>query len=428
VCLARRAQELRLSTTTHGDEGDELRHQLDADKANTMDGGDDDEVIVLPDDALPPFLTPAMVVELRRQLSTPTPTPTGARLMTPTGVPVPCFFISAPSEAAASALPVARILEEVVALREEEAEAVDQLLVRGVAGQLMVPVSTDDVITDSVGRVEELTDDVLTDDVLTDDVRQFDRAPVPTGGARVMKQGRWSSDEHERCLLGIQQHGQRWSKVCIVVGTRDAKQTRTHGATYVRLQANLQAGVMGAGAAPKQGQGTKRAFSDMDMNACVDYEGVAEDVAARDARTAQEDAAGQDGVVRKLKRGHCEHSRRKQECKECGGSAICEHGRIKSRCKECGGSGICEHGRRKQECKECGGSAICEHGHIKRQCKECGGSGICEHGRRKRQCKECGGSGICEHGRIKYTCKECGGSAICEHDRIKYQCKKCHPD
>ena len=66
----------------------------------------------------------------------------------------------------------------------------------------------------------------------------------------------------------------------------------------------------------------------------------------------------------------CKHGRQKNQCKECGGSAICEHGRQKSRCKECGGSAICEHGRRKYECKECGGSGICEHGRQKRQCKE----------------------------------------------------------
>ena len=52
---------------------------------------------------------------------------------------------------------------------------------------------------------------------------------------------------------------------------------------------------------------------------------------------------------------------------DCGESAIdersehkvmgfipCEHGRRKDRCKECGGCGICEHGRRRTHCKECG--------------------------------------------------------------------------
>jgi hypothetical protein len=121
----------------------------------------------------------------------------------------------------------------------------------------------------------------------------------------------------------------------------------------------------------------------------------------------------------------CGHGRRKDQCKECGGSGICEHGRQKSKCKDCGGSQICEHGRDKYQCKECGGSQICEHGRVKAQCKECGGSQICEHGRVKSKCKDCGGSGICEHGRIKSVCKECGGSQICEHGRRKDQCKEC---
>ena len=67
----------------------------------------------------------------------------------------------------------------------------------------------------------------------------------------------------------------------------------------------------------------------------------------------------------------------------------CEHGRRRDQCKECGGSGICEHKRRRSECKECGGSQICEHEKIRSKCKECGGSQICQHDRRRDQCKEC---------------------------------------
>ena len=63
-------------------------------------------------------------------------------------------------------------------------------------------------------------------------------------------------------------------------------------------------------------------------------------------------------------------------------------------CKEYGGSGLCEHGRRRDQCKECGGSGLwlCEHGRPRDRCKECGGSGFCEHGRQRSKCKECGGS------------------------------------
>ena len=103
----------------------------------------------------------------------------------------------------------------------------------------------------------------------------------------------------------------------------------------------------------------------------------------------------------------CEHGRRRNRCKECGGSQICEHGRQRSKCKECGGSSICEHGRRRNICKECGGSQICEHGRQRDKCKECGGKGICEHGRERYYCKECGGKGICEHGKRRDRCKEC---------------------
>ena len=34
------------------------------------------------------------------------------------------------------------------------------------------------------------------------------------------------------------------------------------------------------------------------------------------------------------------------------GKIVCEHGRRKNQCKECGGSSICEHGRRKSRCNE----------------------------------------------------------------------------
>ena len=110
----------------------------------------------------------------------------------------------------------------------------------------------------------------------------------------------------------------------------------------------------------------------------------------------------------------CEHNRRKDRCKDCGGSQICEHGKRKERCKECGGSEICEHNRRRSECKECGGSQFCEHNRRRIECKECGGSQICEHNRRRRTCKECSGSQICEHNRRRSECKDCGGIRICK--------------
>jgi len=72
----------------------------------------------------------------------------------------------------------------------------------------------------------------------------------------------------------------------------------------------------------------------------------------------------------------CEHQRRKDRCKECGGGSICEHQRRRSTCKDCGGSGICEHQRERSRCKYGGGGSICEHQRVRSRCKDCGGSSI----------------------------------------------------
>ena len=49
--------------------------------------------------------------------------------------------------------------------------------------------------------------------------------------------------------------------------------------------------------------------------------------------------------------GPCEHGvKQRSNCKVC---SACPHGRRRNRCKECGGSGICEHGRVRYDCKEC---------------------------------------------------------------------------
>jgi hypothetical protein len=72
-----------------------------------------------------------------------------------------------------------------------------------------------------------------------------------------------------------------------------------------------------------------------------------------------------------------------------GKKYVCEHGKRHELCKECGGSQICEHGRQRYACRECGGSQICPHQKIRSSCKECGGSQICPHGKRRSVCKEC---------------------------------------
>ena len=50
-------------------------------------------------------------------------------------------------------------------------------------------------------------------------------------------------------------------------------------------------------------------------------------------------------------RAHCQHGRRRSQCKECGGGSICQHGRHRTHCKECGGASICQHGWRRSDCK-----------------------------------------------------------------------------
>ena len=95
---------------------------------------------------------------------------------------------------------------------------------------------------------------------------------------------------------------------------------------------------------------------------------------------------------KKTGRQHCQHGRRRSECKDCGGGSVCQHGRRRSQCKDCGGSSICQHGRQMSRCKDCGGSSVCQHGRQRRQCKDCGGGSICQHGRQRSVCKDCGGS------------------------------------
>ena len=124
---------------------------------------------------------------------------------------------------------------------------------------------------------------------------------------------------------------------------------------------------------------------------------------------------------------NCEHGKRKEICKDCGGSQICKHDKRKEHCIDCGGSQICEHKKVKYTCKECGGSQICEHKKNKNFCIECKGRMICEHKKNKYSCIECGGSYICEHKKNKYSCIECGGSQICEHKKRKINCLVCNP-
>ena len=85
---------------------------------------------------------------------------------------------------------------------------------------------------------------------------------------------------------------------------------------------------------------------------------------------------------------HCQHGKRRNECKDCGGSSICIHGKRRTRCPHCLGSCICKHGRIRSQCHFCGGTSFCLHG--KRYCRQCKSSSFCPHGKRKgTKCKEC---------------------------------------
>ena len=54
----------------------------------------------------------------------------------------------------------------------------------------------------------------------------------------IMNSGRWSTDEHDRFILGFEkysQHGCKWSKIAEVVKTRNVAQTTWHGRSYIKL-------------------------------------------------------------------------------------------------------------------------------------------------------------------------------------------------
>ena len=52
--------------------------------------------------------------------------------------------------------------------------------------------------------------------------------------------GKWTQEEHERFLHGIEIHGNRWRKVMDCVKTRDCAQIRSHAQKYFRRQRNLK--------------------------------------------------------------------------------------------------------------------------------------------------------------------------------------------
>ena len=98
-------------------------------------------------------------------------------------------------------------------------------------------------------------------------------------------------------------------------------------------------------------------------------------------------------------------------------SRFCEHGRRRDYCKDCGGGGICMHGIQKNYCKPCRGSRICEHGREKRFCRNCGGIGICEHDHEIRICKRCRNE-FCEKHATRSACYTKIHCPFCREERI----------
>ncbi len=48
----------------------------------------------------------------------------------------------------------------------------------------------------------------------------------------------------------------------------------------------------------------------------------------------------------------------------------------------------CEHGKKTNLCRTCGGSSYCIHDRLRITCLQCSGSQICVHNKRKTQCVE----------------------------------------
>ena len=57
-----------------------------------------------------------------------------------------------------------------------------------------------------------------------------DTTPNATNG--IEKTGRWTKEEHEAFLVGLELYGKEWKKVAMKVKTRTVVQTRTHAQKY----------------------------------------------------------------------------------------------------------------------------------------------------------------------------------------------------
>ena len=51
---------------------------------------------------------------------------------------------------------------------------------------------------------------------------------------KTFKEGRWTKQEHEAFLKGIEQYGRDWRRVSRVIGTRNSVQARSHAQKYFK--------------------------------------------------------------------------------------------------------------------------------------------------------------------------------------------------
>lgn len=54
----------------------------------------------------------------------------------------------------------------------------------------------------------------------------------PKGDNKKENTGRWSTEEHEMFLKGLDEHGKQWKKIAVMIKTRSVVQVRTHAQKY----------------------------------------------------------------------------------------------------------------------------------------------------------------------------------------------------
>lgn len=66
------------------------------------------------------------------------------------------------------------------------------------------------------------------------------------------KVGRWSDEEHQVFLAGLEQHGKQWKTIAMMIGTRTVVQVRTHAQKYFQRLERHTGGNSTASAASKR--------------------------------------------------------------------------------------------------------------------------------------------------------------------------------